>query len=250
MRAAARMVLLAVFLVVTSAVAPATGAPTTFERSVPLLWIPAATALLWWLPGFVIEAWFQFVHEPRFGRPRPIPRRFVLVGAVVLVGSAAMACAVSLAFGTLIDAAGPTSWWIAFVLVAVAAAALTLLDRSSIGSLAQVGAPLSGPEGERVSQVVDRLGLHEISFRLLAAESDTSDVELNACSAGAFGPPRLAVTRGLLAEDPALLDFVVTHGAGHLDLGHHRTSFLTAVGARWRSCAQRPASSGRFTGAD
>ncbi len=229
-RAAARLVLLAVFLVVTSGVVPATGAPTTFERSVPLLWVPAATALLWWLPGFVIEAWFQFVHEPRFGRPRPIPRRFVLVGAVVLVGSAAMGCAVSLAFWTLIDAADPTSWWIAVASVAVAAAALMLLDRSSIGSLAQEGTPLSGPEAERVSQVVERLGLHDISLRLLAAESDTSDVELNACSAGAFGPPRLAVTRGLLAEDPALLEFVVTHEAGHLELGHHRASFLTAAG--------------------
>lgn len=230
MRAAVRVMLLGALLVVTSAVAPTRGTPTTFDRSLPLLWIPAATALLWWLPGFATEAWFQFVHEPRFGRSRPIPRRFAFVGAVVLAGSWVMASVVSVGVWMLIDAADPISWWYALSVVAVAALALTLLDRSSFGSLAQVGAPLSGTEGERVSQVVERSGLHEISVRLLPTESGTSALEVNACSAGAFGLPRLAVTRGLLAEDPALLEFVVTHEAGHLDLGHHRASFLTAVG--------------------
>ncbi len=186
-------------------------------------WILGAVivAVGWWAPAALVDAWFEFRHEPRFGH-RPLPRGQFAVGSfVTLVAAVAVALGVAFAVRFLVDQA-PGRWWL--ILGLVVAAALVIVG--GLGAAAsRVGHRIEPLDDEVVGAIGEELGL-DVSYGRMRSDAI---VGLNALTIG-WRHVDVVVTDDLLAEPAELQQHVVAHELSHVRHRDTMTSLLaTAV---------------------
>ncbi len=186
-------------------------------------WLVGAVVLAvgWWLPASMVDGWFEFRHEPRFGHTPLSAHRFAVGSGITLVATLVVALIASVFVKASIDWAGE-QWWaliavammVALVVIAVIGAAM-----SRIGHQIE---PLD--DAELFRAIGEELGLN-VSFARMRSDSI---VGLNALTIG-WRRVDVVVTADLLIEPDELQQHVVAHELSHVRHMDTVTSMSTAA---------------------
>lgn len=176
-------------------------------------------AAAWWLPAAVVDLWFEYRHEPRFGH-QSLPLHRFLAGSMATLVLAAVAVLVVTAAAYWLM--GWTDWW--WLVAAIGATATVLVmarvDRN-IRSLGEDLQPLKPEDEARFGQLATTIGVPDVAF----AVTETDAVRgLNAFATKLSGRPHVVVTTDLLLANRDLADHVVAHELAHLGRRHLTTT--------------------------
>ncbi len=196
-------------------------------------------AAAFWAPAAVTDAWFEFVHEPKFPSVVPraggsVPPAHFVVGSISTLVFTAVVIFVGL--GSWIGVMGRTEFWPLVVIMVVVA--LGGFGRRSGASIARLTHGVEAADADlsgELREVAERAGVDVDSFGVVERSGHQPGSPMtghNAFVAGLGNGHRVVLTAALAEASPSVRDHVVAHELAHVarrDLTVSTGAWIAAV---------------------